>query len=367
MKMITIIIGCLILLYISYLVLFFVWGLHNTKGIAYFGKPLSERRKLKRKVQRYRKGLIPLFNFIGPKIADLNRTGYYCEHVFMPWSFCPKKSVSKAIQYKPQSEDIFIATQIRSGTTWMQQLVYEVLSKGKGDLSDQGHIHIQAVSPWIEAMFNVAIDKAPLIGEKKRKIVKTHLPSSLCPYSEEAQYIYVARHPVSCCASSIDWLHNLAGPFIPSVEKAIDFFCSDKMYFSSWPKHVEGYWQWFQSRSNVLFLHFEELKQDLPKIISQVADFLVCELTATEISTIAEKCSFSYMREHAEWFEMSPPTPFMPDRQGFFKSGSLQRQESFDSNERAKIINFCREQLTGSSYPISRFYRDFNAAVESSC
>jgi hypothetical protein len=364
MKMIVIIIGFLALLYLAYLVLFFVWGIHNTKGIAYFGKPLSERRKFKRKVQQYRIGLIPFFNFIGPKIADFNRTGYYYENVFIPWTFCSKKSVFNAIQYKPQPRDIFIATQIRSGTTWMQQLVYEVLSKGKGDLSDQGHIHIQAVSPWIEAIFGVAIEKAPLIGKHKR-IIKTHLPSSLCPYSEEAQYIYVARHPVSCCASSIDWLHNLAGPFVPTIEKALDFFCSDKMYFSPWPKHVDGYWQWFQSRPNVTFLHFEELKQDLPKIISQVADFLVCELTATEISTIAVKCGFSYMKAHVELFEMSPPTPFMPGEQGFIKSGSLQRQQSFDNNQRNKIMNFCREQLNSSPYPISRFYQDFDAAVES--
>ena len=221
MKMLAIIVGCLAFFYISYLVLFIVWGIHNTKGVAYFGKPISKRRKLRRKVNRYRKGLIPLFNFIGPKIADMNLTGFIYEHVFMPWSFCSKKSVSNALQYHPQSEDIFIATQIRSGTTWMQQLVYELLSKGKGDLSDQGHIHIQSVCPWIESIFGITIEKAPLIGREKRRIVKTHLPSSLCPYSEKAQYIYIARHPISCCASSIDWWHHLAGPFIPSFEKPI--------------------------------------------------------------------------------------------------------------------------------------------------
>ena len=249
----------------------------------------------------------------------MNFYGFYYENVFLPWSFCPKRNVSRAVQYQPQPEGVFIATQIRSGTTWMQQFVYEILSRGKGDLSDEGHIHLYAVSPWLEARIGVSIEKAPLIGENTKRIIKTHLPSSLCPYDEEAQYIYVARHPVSCCASSIDWLSYLGGPLMPSRNILLDFFCSDQFLFSSWPEHVEGYWQWAQTRPNVLFLHFEEMKKDLTKIILKIAGFLGCKLTEDEISTITEKCSFAYMSAQAERFEMSPPTPFMSDEQGFLR------------------------------------------------
>ena len=50
MKMLAIILGCLVILYTAYLVLLFILGMTKTEGIAYYGKPLSERRKFKDKV-----------------------------------------------------------------------------------------------------------------------------------------------------------------------------------------------------------------------------------------------------------------------------------------------------------------------------
>ena len=65
-----------------------------------------------------------------------------------------------------------------AGTTWMQQIVYEIFYKRKGDLSDAGHRHLYAASPWIEAVDGVSMDEAPLHGAKGRRIIKTHLPAN---------------------------------------------------------------------------------------------------------------------------------------------------------------------------------------------
>ncbi|HBG51064.1 MAG TPA: hypothetical protein DDW89_04535, partial [Gammaproteobacteria bacterium] len=58
-----------------------------------------------------------------------------------------KKSYAGTLHYQPEAADIFIATQMKCGTTWMQQIVFEILHGGAGDLSDAGYRHMYAVSP----------------------------------------------------------------------------------------------------------------------------------------------------------------------------------------------------------------------------
>ena len=358
MKIIMIIIGCLIMIFLFYVVIYSIWWSINTYGLSYYEKPLSERRNIKKKIIQYGKGFNLFCKVLGLIIGD-NVVKAFPRYKDMsyPASWCPKRKIVKANNYKPQSEDIFITTQMRSGTTWTQQVVYEILSRGKGDLSDQGHLSLYAVSPWIESIIAVPVEKAPLIGEKRNRIIKTHLPSYLCPYSEEAKYIYIARHPVNCCASSYDWGIELGGPLMCSIKKWIDFFCSDLFPFKPWPIHIDGYWQWAENRGNVLFLHFEEMKQDLPQVIKKMADFLEYDLTDDEVSIVAEKASFKYMSENWELFEMSPPVPYSSD-QPFFKSGAIKRKSPFSDDQKEKIYNYCKEKLKHSSYPFEKCYPD---------
>ena len=126
------------------------------------------------------------------------------------------------------------------------------------------------------------------------------------------------------------------------------------MWWGSWPEHVRGFWEWAQSRSNVLFFHFEDLKEDLSATVRRVADFLECLLSAKQISAVLHKCSFRYMKEHEESFEMSPPTLFTY-RQTFFKSGSSWRHTSLDLHRSERILDFCQAHIGDSTYPLSRY------------
>ena len=126
------------------------------------------------------------------------------------------------------------------------------------------------------------------------------------------------------------------------------------MWWGCWPDHVKGYWDLAQRRPNVLFLHFEEMKQDVTPIVRRVADFLECQLTEEEASAVVYKCGFAYMKEHEEWFEMSPPTLFSY-RHSFFVSGSSQRHASVEPAQCEQILEFCRAHLDDSTYPISRY------------
>ena len=104
-----------------------------------------------------------------------------------PSTACSRELFERTERYRPDGRDIFVATQMRCGTTWMQQIVYEILSRGRGDLSDGGHRHMYALSPWIESFASVELEQAPRVGERGLRIIKTHMPTRLCPYSEQAR------------------------------------------------------------------------------------------------------------------------------------------------------------------------------------
>lgn len=344
---------------VAYLVWYFQWESRQTAGLAYFGLPLDGRRAVKRRIRLFSLPVKPVLHLLA--LATRSRSampGFEFEGVAGPMRASSPEVFARAKGYQPRAEDVFVATQMRCGTTWMQQIVYEIVNRGAGDLSDAGHGHLYAISPWIDALNSVAIADAPLVGARPARIIKTHLPVSLCPFSPQAKYIYVARHPVSCFASIVDFNRSMAGPMLPPMDTLVEWFCSDKMYWSAWPRHVDGWWRWAETRDNVLFVHFEEMKRDLGGVVDQVAAFLGCALTSEENALVVRKCSFDYMKEHEELFEMAPPTMFSAASGEFLASGKEARHQDVTPAIRDRILGYCREALTDSSYPAGKFYPD---------
>ena len=67
-----------------------------------------------------------------------------------------------------------------------------------------------------------------------------------------------------------------------------------------------GWWRRAQETDTVLWGRFEEMKEDLPAVVARVATFLgVEDLTEAEVSEIVDKCSFSYMKENQNTFEIA--------------------------------------------------------------
>ena len=341
-----------------YLAWYLGWESQHTRGMAYYGKPLAERRALKRRIRRYSLPALPLVRLLAPA-SRLRRSmpTFEYEGVCGPPRVSSPEVFARARDYRPRPEDVFVVTQMRSGTTWMQQIVYQIVNRGRGDLSDAGHGHLYAVSPWIDGVDSVSLNDAPLVGERPTRIIKSHLPTTLCPYSADARYIYVTRHPVSCFASIVDYNRTLLGPLMPPVTTLADWFCSDRMYWLPWPKHVEGWWQWAQTRENVLFVHFEELTKDFAAACDRITEFLGCTLTAAEKQLVTDKCSFTYMKSHEEFFEMAPPTMFSVAGGGrFLASGKSSRHEDVTPGIRDQVLTYCRSLLVSCEYPAGRFY-----------
>jgi hypothetical protein len=138
----------------------------------------------------------------------------------------------------------------------------------------------------------------------------------------------------------------------------VEWFCSERMYWLPWPEHVQGWWQWSQSCKNVLFVQYEEMSKNFVVVLDRVAGFLGYQLTAEGIERITEKCSFQYMKDNEELFEMAPPNMFSVISGQFFASGKESRHEDVTPSIRQRILDYCRESLRGNDYPALQFYPD---------
>jgi aryl sulfotransferase len=344
------------------------WEDQKTRDLEYYGLPPEGRARFKRTLRRHARVLFPILRLIGRFSSfTFQKASFQHRGVSGPKGTCNVESFRRADEYEVRSGDVFVVTQMKCGTTWMQHVVYEILHRGKGDLVESGTA-LYAVSPWLEALKSVPIDEAPLLGtERPSRVIKTHLPASLCPFSPEGRYVYVARHPVSCFASCADFIATNVGAMAPDLGVVEEWFCSEElMWWGTWPAHVKGWWEISQANDNVLFLHFEDMKRDLPGIVRQVASFLdVTPLTDAEVENVVHKCCFDYMQAHKQAFEMHPPHILATDAELFVK-GTADRHKDVPDEVRRRILGWCDGELGGSDYPVGRVYPDISAADQPS-
>ena len=199
--------------YVLYFELHMRWQRRQTSGDRYFSRPLAERRAFEQRLHKHAALLMPPLRWLRPGRWTKRFPFFRYEGIACVSGLASAESFARAKQYRANSNDIFVATQMKCGTTWMQQVVFEILHHGAGDLTDSGYRHLYAMSPWIETSpyASVALERAPLVSPYKKRLIKTHLPVQLCPYSRDAKYIYVARHPVNCFASCKDFIAMLGG------------------------------------------------------------------------------------------------------------------------------------------------------------
>lgn len=98
-------------------------------------------------------------------------------------------------EFQFRDDDIVIATYAKSGTTWVQQIVAQLLFGGNPDLA------VAEMSPWLDLRVPPKAVKLPLVAAQAgRRFLKTHLPVDALVYSPRAKYLYIGRDGriVSC-------------------------------------------------------------------------------------------------------------------------------------------------------------------------
>jgi aryl sulfotransferase len=212
-----------------------------------------------------------------------------------------------------RDDDVVVATYGKSGTTWTQQIVGQLVFQGDETVA------MHALSPWVDLRVPPApVKLAMLEAQTHRRIVKTHLPVDALVFSPKAKYLYIGRDGRDVafsfyhhhCQGNALWYEVLndtpgrVGPPMPKPDPDI------RRYFRTWLEQ-DGYpiwslWEnissWWAARDlpNVKLVHFNRLKADLPGEMRAIAAFLEIDIPEDRWDAIIEHCSFDYMKTHAE-------------------------------------------------------------------
>jgi aryl sulfotransferase len=218
-------------------------------------------------------------------------------------------------RYRPRAGDVVISTSYKSGTTWMQNILRQLV------FPEPPRPPVSAVSPWLDRQ-NSDIDAtlAALEAQRHRRFIKSHLPLDALPWFPKVRYLVVVRDPRDVFMSF--WNHysqytdaqiallngpGLEGPPMPR--------CPDDIH-ALWPRWIgEGWFPWesdgwphsgnlchtatwwrFRHLPNIRFVHYADLLADLPGEIAGVAAFLGIDLPPARRAEIAAAVTFDALR-----------------------------------------------------------------------
>lgn len=212
-----------------------------------------------------------------------------------------------------RDDDIVIATYAKSGTTWMQQIVSQMLFNG--DIE----IDTQAMSPWIDFRLPPKdIKLAEVEAQQHRRFIKTHLPVHALVYSPRAKYLYIGRDGRDVLWSlynhhaqgndamyaSLNDTPGRVGPPFPHPSADIREYWHTWLredgypYWSFW-ENVRSWWA-IRHLPNLLMVHFDALKRNMPEEMRRIAAFLEIPIDESQWDRIVEHCTFDWMRAHGE-------------------------------------------------------------------
>lgn len=240
-------------------------------------------------------------------------------------------------RFRFRDDDIVIGTWAKSGTTWMQQIISQLVSQG--DNADLAF----AASPWLDLRV-MPIDEvlSQLEAQQHRRFVKTHLPVDALVFSPQAKYIYIARdtrdvvwsmhhHHLHFTPQAYEMFNNTPGrtgpPLLPPTEDIRayyhEFLDTDAGQFWPFWSNVQSWWD-IRGLPNVLLVHFNNLRADTQAEISRIADFLGISVNAASWPQILEHCSLAYMKQQAAQSEQMQAV-FKGGGSSFINKGTNER------------------------------------------
>ncbi len=217
--------------------------------------------------------------------------------------------------FVPRDDDVFVVTYPRSGTTWVQFILYLLRSDRGLDFD-----HISQISPWWERSLALGTRRAEDFENlPSPRVFKSHLPRRWLP--TRGRFIHVERDGLDVAVSYHQLYRSHLG-FDGDFEAFFERYLRGDVQYGSWRKHVEG-WRQFQGDPRILYLSYGDLREDLSTSVRRIGAFLGWPVQNE--AELVQMASFSFMKEHEARFD--PITETLLDA-GLERGRFLRRGES---------------------------------------
>lgn len=227
-----------------------------------------------------------------------------------------KDHIEEVLNFKMRSNDVTVASYPKSGTTWVQEIVWLICNDADIERAKAASLFrrfclldMPGVSEFDMMRGMTSLDACP---QDQRRFIKTHLPFEVQPMEQQSagrgKIIYVVRNPKDDCVSfyHMHRMYNvLQDP--KTWSEFLDKFCNGQVVYGTWFDHVSKWWQVYQERKDSIYIiQYESMKKDLKAAVMQLAKFLEKELSDEQINSIVQHCSFKEMskNKNTNWSEL---------------------------------------------------------------
>ncbi|XP_036057303.1 sulfotransferase family cytosolic 1B member 1 [Onychomys torridus] len=263
-------------------------------------------------------------------------------------------------KFQSRQDDLVITTYPKSGTTWLSEIVDMVLNDGNVEKCKRDVITSKV------PMLELTIPELRMSGVEYLKttpsprIIKTHLPTGLLPKSfweNKCKMIYLARNAKDVAVSYYHFdLMNSVQPFPGTWEEYLEKFLAGNVAYGSWFSHVKNWWE-KKTEHPLLFLYYEDLKQNPKEEIKKIANFLGKTLDKETLDRIIHHTSFEMMKDNPLVnYTHVPPSMMDHSKSPFMRKGvvgdwknyfTVAQNEKFDAIYKKEMsgttLKFCTE------------------------
>uniref|UniRef100_A0A8D2J0Q8 Sulfotransferase n=1 Tax=Varanus komodoensis TaxID=61221 RepID=A0A8D2J0Q8_VARKO len=255
--------------------------------------------------------------------------------------------------FQARPDDVLISTYPKAGTTWMQEIVD--MLQHEGDLQKCARAPIYQRIPFIEYFRHYPIASGLQLAETmpSPRTLKTHLPVQLLPpsfWEQKCKIIYVARN-IKDNAVSYFHFHRM-DHFLPEPgewNQFLENFIAGKVAWGSWFDHVRGWWE-AKDRHPILYLLYEDMKENPSREIQKVAKFLGLELPELVLNKIVQHTDFKCMKANpmANYSTM-PPVIMDHGISPFLRKGTVgDWKEHFTVAQSERLDDIYAREMEGS-------------------
>lgn len=268
--------------------------------------------------------------------------------------------------FQANHSDILLATAPKTGTTWLKAFIFALMNRSRYSTNSKEHPLLQNnphdLVPFLEIDLYIEDPNPDFSGLDSPRLLSTHIPFSSLPSSVKSsncKIVYLCRNPKDVAISLWHFTNKWTpkGKEPTSLEETISKFCHGVTPYGPYLDHVMEYWKASEEMPHkILFLKYEEIKEQPCEQLRRLANFLGCPFSEEEevdgqVKESLRMCSFRNLSA----LEVNRRGKIRADidSNSFFRQGEVGNSANYLTEEMMnKIDRMTEEKLHGSYFKL---------------
>ncbi|KAM0046814.1 putative Sulfotransferase domain, P-loop containing nucleoside triphosphate hydrolase [Helianthus debilis subsp. tardiflorus] len=251
--------------------------------------------------------------------------------------------------FQAQPTDIYLITLPKSETTWIKALAYAIMNRERyknNTLSSQPLLtyNPHKCVPFLKIEF--FMKTSVYVDGCLPRLLATHIPYSSLPQSildSGCRIVYMCRNPKDVFVSLFHFTNKLRDKSrcLMAFDEPFEMFSKVVIPYGPYWDHVKAYYNFsLEHPNNILFLTYEDMKENTINKVKLLAEFLGCAFTKEEeargvVDEIVRLCSLENLSEVNKHGNFSEGVR----NDVFFREGKVGDWRSHLTNEMTEVLN----------------------------